>query len=172
MSHLKFSNFAKKRKVAATIHTYIFITLCLCECVCVWCCQLVATWEVYVPVSPAWSPGGMRSGQFTTVRNSVCVCVCVWQCAKVAKFKDKSLRKAQQKGSNKQRRNWNSQKATCTHSHYRHTHTNSLTHTDTLTLLFEFCNKCWTWQMKYLTPHKLRAPLSVFLCVRIIIVEF
>lgn len=163
MSHLKFSNFAKKRNVPATIHTYIFIALCLCECVCG-----AASWSRRGRFMCLWVLPGHQVA--CAVANSPrcetlcpCVYVYVWQCAKVAKFKDKSLRKAQQKGSNKQRRNWNSQKATCTHTR---------THSHTLTILFVFCNKCWTWQMKYLTPHKLRAPLSVFSCVRIIIVEF
>lgn len=132
MSHLKFSNFAKKRKVPATIHTYIFIALCLCECVCV--CG-AASWSRRGRFMCLWVLPGHQVA--CAVANSPrcetqCVCVCVWQCAKVAKFKDKSLRKAQQKGSNKQRRNWNSQKATCTHSHYRHTH--KLTHIQTHSL--------------------------------------
>lgn len=128
MSHLKFSNFAKKRKVPATIHTYIFIALCLCVCVCVvlpvgrdvgglCACEscLVTRWHAQWPI---------HHGAKLCVRVCTCMCDCVWECAKVAKFKDKSLRKAQQKGSNKQRRNWNSQKATCTHTRtHSHTHT-------------------------------------------------
>lgn len=126
MSHLKFSNFAKKRKVPATIHTYIFITLCLC--VCVWCCQLVATWEVYVPVSPAWSPGGMRSGQFTTVQNSVCVCDSVqkWPSLRINHYEKPNKKGATNRGETET---------------VKKPHAHTVT-TDTLTLLFELCNKC------------------------------
>lgn len=159
---LEIFQLCKEKKSASNnshIHIYSSVSVCVVLpvgrdvgglCACESC--LVTRWHAQWPI---------HHGAKLCVR--VCMCDCVWQCAKVAKFKDKSLRKAQQKGSNKQRRNWNSQKATCTHTR---------THSHTLTILFEFCNKCWTWQMKYLTPHKLRAPLSVFSCVRIIIVEF
>lgn len=136
MSHLKFSNFAKKRKVPATIHTYIFITLC--PCVCVWCCQLVATWEVFVPMSPAWSPGGMRSGQFTTVRNSVCVSVCdsvqKWPSLRINHYEKPNKKGATNRGE--------TETVKKPHAHTVTTDKHTHTHTDTLTLLFEFCNKC------------------------------
>lgn len=162
MSHLKFSNFAKKRKVPATIHTYIFITLCLCECVCV--CG-AASWSRRGRFMCLWVlPGHQVACAVANSPRCETQCVCVFVCDSVQKWP--SLRINHYEKPNKKGATNRGETETVKKPH-AHTVT-----TDTLTLLFEFCNKCWTWQMKYLTPHKLRAPLSVFSCVRIIIVEF
>lgn len=138
MSHLKFSNFAKKRKVPATIHAYIFITLCLCECVvlpvgrdvgglCACGSCLVTRWHAQWPIHH----GG---------KLSVCVFVCdsvqKWPSLRINHYEKPNKKGATNRGETE------TVKKPHAHTVTTNTHTNSLTHTDTLTLLFEFCNKC------------------------------
>lgn len=85
-----------------------------------------------MPVSPAWSPGGMRSGQFTTVRNSVCVSVCdsvqKWPSLRINHYEKPNKKGATNRGETE------TVKKAHAHTVTTGTHTNSLSHTQTHSL--------------------------------------